>query len=136
MSHFFAQTYLARANAPYWQRLLRRSVRLYLALEEPAYNPLEVEASLQLVEWQLRWHLLGEEPASAEAQAQVLGFIESAQAELLHERFEIADLLREPLSDLYRVPLTQTSYLSRVAATGCGGTAAVRELAQAYWAAP
>ncbi len=129
-------TYFTRASASYWQRWLRRSVRLYLALEEPAYNPLEVEASLQLVEWQLRWHLLGEEPASAEAQAQVLALIESAQAELLHERFEVADLLREPLSYLYRVPLEQTSYLSRIAATGCGGTATVRELAQAYWAAP
>jgi hypothetical protein len=135
MPHLYTLAYQARANTPFWQRCLRRSVRLYLALGEPDYNQLEVEAALRLIELEMSWYLLGDEHASAFAQAQVQGLLESAQAELLNNRAEIQALLREPLGAHYRVPPEQTSFLSQVSATGCGGTAAVRHLVQAYWAA-
>jgi hypothetical protein len=135
MPHLYTLAYQARANTPFWQRGLRRSIRLYLALEEPGYNEAEVEAGLGLIEQELIWYLLGDAHASEQARAQAQGVLESAQIELLSDRNTVRDLLRTTLDARYRVPPHQTSFLSQVSATGCGGTAAVRRVAQAYWVA-
>ncbi len=124
--------YLVRANTPFWQHCLRRSIRLYLAFDELGYNVLELEAGLQTIELELIWYLLGDEPTTVVNLERAQGVLETAQAELLSNRAEVQTLLNEPLGYRYRVPLDETYILSLASATGCWGAPTIRQLAQAY----
>ena len=96
--------FFARTSSALWQNLLRRSVRLHLALREPEADALEVEAHLQLVEFQLMRHLvLGEPTPEATAQAQAV--LTTAQAMLLSSTKETTRLVRELSAKQAATPL-------------------------------
>ena len=89
---------LARKAGALWQSRLRRSARLYLAMNEPTVQPLEVEARLRLVERQLLQHLLRAEPGTqplASSMQEAQAIVEAAQTALLKSKAEIAALLSE-----------------------------------------
>lgn len=85
----------ARAGSARWMRWLRRSVRLYLALDEPAVDKRMVKDQLVLVEWQLVRHLVdGDEPTPA-ITTQARDIVDMAQADLLGTESEVKALRRE-----------------------------------------
>lgn len=95
----------ARTGSVLWQNLLRRSVRLYVALGEPDSNTLEVEARLRLIEFQLMRHLLQGDAPSPVATAQAQAIIESAQTKFLSSEAELAELLGELSAQQAATPL-------------------------------
>jgi len=83
-----------RAKSPYWQDLLRQSVRLYLALGEPGIPTGEAEAALAMVEGQMVWHLLAGQELSPLTAAEAWDIVSTAQHQLLASPLELADCLR------------------------------------------
>lgn len=95
----------ARTESVLWQNLLRRSVRLYVALDEPGSNTLEVDAHLRLIEFQLMRRLLQGDASSPAATAQALAIIESAQVKFLSSQTELSELLGELSAQQAATPL-------------------------------
>lgn len=81
-----------------WQSRLRRSARLYLAMNDPSVQPLQVEARLRLVERKLLHQLLraksGARPLASTLQG-ARAIMEAAQTALLKSETEVAALLAE-----------------------------------------
>ena len=107
-------TYLTRASAPFWQRCLRRNVRLYLALEEPGIDIRAVEAALRLIEQQMQWVLVGHTPTEEEAEA-AHSIIEREQESLLNDRMELTALRHDISVAQYQLASESLVEL----ATGC-----------------
>lgn len=78
-----------------WQFRLRRSVRLYLALDDSSMNPQAVEARLRLVERQLVRHLLHGQPPTLVATAQAQHYVQLAQETLLASEADVQTILAE-----------------------------------------
>jgi hypothetical protein len=78
-----------------WQFRLRRSVRLYLALDDPSMNPNAVEARLRLVERQLMRHLLHGQPPTLMATAKAQHYVQRAQEALLANEADVRAILAE-----------------------------------------
>lgn len=85
----------ARAASARWNRWLRRSVRLYLALEEPSVNVRLIEDQLILTEWQLMRHLVDGELPTPSLTKQAQSIVQMAQANLLSSEVEVQTLRRE-----------------------------------------
>jgi len=83
----------ARARSPFWQELLCQSVRLYLAMGEPAISAAAAEAGLRRVEGQLIWHLLQGQALTADTTAEAWAIVEAAQARLLASPTELGSCL-------------------------------------------
>lgn len=114
------QTCLARADSPFWQRCLRRSVRLYLALDEPDLDTTALEAGLHLVEQEMAWFLVGATPTSQELET-ARAIIALERDALLSDRVERAALVRDcPVTQYQRLP----NQLPNPPATGCWYAAA------------
>jgi len=78
-----------------WQRRLRRSVRLYLALQEPDVDAIMAEARLRLVERHLMWHLLHGQPATLGTYIGAQRQVQLAQEALLLSVVEVAAIRQE-----------------------------------------
>jgi hypothetical protein len=85
----------ARAGNARWLRWLRRSVRLYLALDEPAVDKRMVKDQLVLVEWQLVRHLVDGDMPTTAVTTQARDIVDMAQADLLGSETEVTALRRE-----------------------------------------
>ena len=85
----------ARAASARWNRWLRRSVRLYLALEEPSVNVRLIEDQLILTEWQLMRHLVDGELPTPSLTKQAQSIVQMAQANLLSSEVEVQTLRSE-----------------------------------------
>jgi hypothetical protein len=83
------------AASPLWRSWLRRSVRLYLCLDEPGVSQHLVRNALKVLEWQLMNHLLAQQPGSPAATEQARSILSAAQAELLGSAPDVAQLQRE-----------------------------------------
>lgn len=81
-----------RAASPRWHRWLRRSVRLYLALDEPQVNIRLVEDQLLLTEWQLVRHIMDGELPTQALTRQARSIVEMAQSDLLACEVEVRSL--------------------------------------------
>ena len=89
----------ARAGSARWMRWLRRSVRLYLALDEPLTNKRLVKDQLVLVEWQLVRHLVDGDVPTTDVTTQARDIVDMAQADLLGTETEVKALRREMSAD-------------------------------------
>lgn len=78
-----------------WQRQLRHSVRLYLALGSQPVNPTELELLLKSTEQELVDYLLQGDRPSAESVAQARHIVDLAQHRLLNSEADVEQLLRE-----------------------------------------
>lgn len=108
-------TQFARAGSTFWQKCLRRSVRLYLALNDPRLDGLAVEADLRLIEREMYWYLQQRLPTTTDALQESQAIVEAAQSALLRNECDVAALLAE-------VPLAQYASAAPAAepqATGC-----------------
>jgi hypothetical protein len=85
----------ARASNARWMRWLRRSVRLYLALDEPSVDKRLVKDQLVLVEWQLMRHLVDGDVPTMAVTAQARDIVDMAQADLLGLESEVRALRQE-----------------------------------------
>ncbi|GAB3573170.1 hypothetical protein [Hymenobacter daeguensis] len=85
----------ARAGSAHWMRWLRRSVRLYLALDEPLVDKQLVQDQLVLVEWQLVRHLVDGDMPTMAVTTQARDIVDMAQANLLGSETEVSTLRRE-----------------------------------------
>lgn len=85
----------ARAGSARWMRWLRRSVRLYLALDEPSVDRRLVKDQLVLVEWQLVRHLVDGDVPTTAVTTQARDIVDMAQADLLGSESEVKALRRE-----------------------------------------
>ena len=85
----------ARAASARWNRWLRRSVRLYLALDEPSVDTRLVEDQLLLTEWQLMRHIVNGELPTHLLTDQAQSIMQMAQAELLSSEIEVRKLRHE-----------------------------------------
>lgn len=81
-----------------WQRQLRQSVRLYLALGSQPVNPAELEALLQSTEQELVDYLLQGRRPSAESVAQARHLVDLAQHRLLNSETDVEQLLSEVMA--------------------------------------
>jgi hypothetical protein len=105
-AHYGAQT-----EHPTWQRELRQSVRLLLALTEPGLNTNVLHAALCLVEDELRRLLLTSHPAttdSPQAAAAAARVVHRAQQDLLARGPEHEALRRELPVTEFILPLRRT----------------------------
>ncbi|TDN39383.1 hypothetical protein E4631_14960 [Hymenobacter sp. UV11] len=105
----------ARAGSAFWQKCLRRSVRLYLALNDPRLDGLAVEADLRLIEREMHWYLQQRLPATTDALEESQAIVEAAQSALLRNECDVAALLAE-------VPVAQYASAAPAPepqATGC-----------------
>ncbi|MBO2011574.1 hypothetical protein [Hymenobacter negativus] len=85
----------ARAGSARWRRWLRRSVRLYLAMDEPLVDKQRVKDQLVLVEWQLVRHLVDGDVPTMAVTTQARDIVDMAQANLLGSETEVRALRRE-----------------------------------------
>jgi hypothetical protein len=85
----------ARAASDRWNRWLRRSVRLYLALDEPQVNKRLIEDELLLIQWKLVRHIVDGDAPTRLLTQQAQDIVEMAQAGLLGSEVEVRDLRRE-----------------------------------------
>jgi hypothetical protein len=76
-------TPFVRATDAHWHRWLLRSIRLYLALDEPLVDAQQVQDALRLVEWQLVRHLVSEPVPTPTATEQAREIVAMAQANFL-----------------------------------------------------
>lgn len=74
---------------------LRRSVRLYLALNDPDVDALMAEARLRLVERHLIGHLLHGQPPTGLALANAQQQLRQAQVALFSSKTELAAIMQE-----------------------------------------
>ena len=86
---------LAPLYSPLWQRWLRYSVRLYLALGEPGINTRLAEIHLRLAERRLMNELRQHRQPSPAEIARARAILEREQATLLGNETEVVTLLEE-----------------------------------------
>lgn len=86
---------LAPLYSPLWQRWLRYSVRLYLALGEPGTNTRLAEIHLRLAERRLLNELRQHRQPSPEEIIRTRAILEREQATLLGNEVEVVTLLEE-----------------------------------------
>ena len=82
-----------------WQRQLRQSVRLYLALGCQPLNAQELETHLQSTEEELVQHLLQSAPPTADAIHHARVVLDMAQNRILQSEEEVQQLLQELVAD-------------------------------------
>ncbi len=92
-------SFITHSTLSCWQRQLRQSVRLYLALGSQPVNPAELEALLQSTEQELVDYLLQGPRPSAESVAQARHLVDLAQHRLLNSDTDVQQLLSEVLAD-------------------------------------
>lgn len=86
---------LAPLYSPLWQRWLRYSVRLYLALGEPGVNVHRAETHLRLAERKLLNDLCQHKHSAPTEPAQARAILEHEQAKLLSCDADVEILLAE-----------------------------------------